>query len=177
MTEDPRALIDGSLHSSDGVGVVRLRTSFESDITDVWSAVTDPQRLALWFGNVTGDFRVGGEFTAFVFSSGWDGRGRVDTCVPRQQLRVTMWEEEVAEKTVEVELGTDGGRTCFKVEIRGAPFDVLWVFGAGWHEHVEDLAAHLAGRNRAESLGTVDSRFDELAPRYQAMAVESLDHQ
>jgi hypothetical protein len=37
----------GSLRSADGKGVVRMEDRFDTDIDDVWSAFTDPLRLAL----------------------------------------------------------------------------------------------------------------------------------
>ena len=36
----------GSLRSADGKGVVRMEDRFDTDIDDVWSALTDPRRLA-----------------------------------------------------------------------------------------------------------------------------------
>jgi len=44
-----------------------MEDGFDTDIEDVWSALTDPRRLARWIGEVEGDLRLGGEF-AFVFS-------------------------------------------------------------------------------------------------------------
>ena len=52
----------GSLRSADGKGVVRMEDRFDTDIDDLWSALTDPRRLARWIGDVEGDLRLGGEF-------------------------------------------------------------------------------------------------------------------
>ena len=38
----------GSLRSVDGRGVVLLEDRFDTDIDDLWSAITDPGRLAQW---------------------------------------------------------------------------------------------------------------------------------
>ena len=76
------APILGSLRAMDGTGVVRMEDSFETDIDDLWSALTDPSRLARWIGEVEGDLRLGGEFRAHFFSSGWEGTGRVEVCEP-----------------------------------------------------------------------------------------------
>ena len=40
----------GSLGSADGKGLVRMQHRLESDVGDVWSALTDPARLAVWYG-------------------------------------------------------------------------------------------------------------------------------
>ena len=56
------ARILGSLRSADGKGVVRMQDRFGTGIDDLWSALTDPGRLARWLGEVAGDLRLGGEF-------------------------------------------------------------------------------------------------------------------
>ena len=63
----------GSLRSADGKGVVRMEDRFETDVDDLWSALTDPGRLARWLGEVDGDLRLGGEFRARFFASGMGG--------------------------------------------------------------------------------------------------------
>ncbi len=65
---DPRIL--GTLRSADGKGVVRMEDRFDTDIDDVWSALTDPARLACWIGEVEGDLRLGGEFRARFLMNG-----------------------------------------------------------------------------------------------------------
>src|SRR5258708_11009443 len=76
----------GSLGSADGKGVVRMEDRFDTDIDDVWSALTDPSRLARWYGEVEGDLRLGGEFRVRVFASGWEGTGRVEAGEPPRRL-------------------------------------------------------------------------------------------
>jgi hypothetical protein len=46
------------------------------------------------------------------------------------------------------------------------PVDLLPAYGAGVQVHVEDLAAHLAGRERCDAT----ARFDELFPAYRELA-------
>src|ERR1022692_201406 len=91
MTSNARGgnRILGSLRSADGKGAVRMEDRFDTDIDDLWSALTDPGRLARWLGEVAGDLRLGGEFRARFFSSGWEGTGRVDACGPPRRLLVT----------------------------------------------------------------------------------------
>ncbi len=47
----------GSLQAVDGKAVVRMEDRFSTDIDDLWSALTDPQRLARWIAEVEGDLR------------------------------------------------------------------------------------------------------------------------
>jgi uncharacterized protein YndB with AHSA1/START domain len=170
VAEDTGIPIEGTLHSHDGAGVVRLNVRYESERADVWSALTETDRLALWFGKVEGELRAGGEFAAFVWSSEWDGRGRIDACEPQRRVGVTMWEEEGKEHAVTAELVADGGATTLALEVRGLPVDLIWAYGAGWQVHLEDLGAHLSGQEGRN----LPSRWDELEPLYQGMKVEPL---
>lgn len=175
MTKDPSAAIEGTLHSADGNGVVRMKARYDTDIDDLWSALTDPPRLARWYGNVEGDLRLGGGFTASVHGSEWDGRGRIDICDPPQKLVVTMWEVEGAENVTTVELVADGDHTTLVLEVRGMPQDLVWAYGAGWHAHVENLGAHIAGQDCSEWSSGSWPRWEELAPFYREMTVVPLE--
>jgi uncharacterized protein YndB with AHSA1/START domain len=66
MTEEARAdtRITGTLQSVAGKGVVRMEGRYETDINDLWSAITKAQRLARWIAAVDGDLRLGGAFRA-----------------------------------------------------------------------------------------------------------------
>jgi uncharacterized protein YndB with AHSA1/START domain len=158
----------GSLRSADGKGIVRMQDSYDTDIDDLWSAFTDPRRLARWIGEVEGDLRLGGEFRARFFSSGWEGTGRVEACEPPQRLLlVTRDPDEPDEHVIEVTLTADGDQTILVLEERGMPLEQLAAYGAGVQIHVEDLAAHLAGRERRDD---TKARWDELLPAYRVLA-------
>jgi uncharacterized protein YndB with AHSA1/START domain len=157
----------GSLRSADGKGIVRMQDRFDTDIDDLWSALTDPRRLARWIGEVEGDLRLGGDFRAHFFSSGWEGTGRVEACEPpKRLLLVTKHAGVSVEQEIEVTLTADGDQTILVWEGRGMPVDLLTAYGAGIQVHVEDLAAHLAGRERCDA----DARWHELLPAYQDLA-------
>ena len=47
-----------------------MEGSYDTGIDDLWSALTDAQRLARWIAEVEGDLRLGGAFRA-TFTSGW----------------------------------------------------------------------------------------------------------
>jgi uncharacterized protein YndB with AHSA1/START domain len=78
----------GTLGAADGKGVVRMQDRFDTGIDDLWSALTDPGRLARWLGEFEGDLHLGGQFRARFYSSGWEGTGRVDACEPPRHLVV-----------------------------------------------------------------------------------------
>ena len=172
MTSNARAgtQILGTLRSADGKGIVRMQDRYDTDIDDLWSALTDPRRLARWIAEVEGDLRLGGEFRA-RFTSGWEGTGRVEACEPPRRLLVSTRDAEGPDEGVlEATLSADGDQTILVIEERGLPIEHLAAHGAGWQVHVEDLAAHLAGRERCD----IKARWTELIPDYQALADVSL---
>ena len=70
------------------------------------------------------------------------------------------------EQVIEVVLAAGGDHTILVLEERGMPVNLLAAYGAGIQVRVEDLAAHLAGRERCDA----DARWDELTPAYQDLA-------
>ena len=172
MTSNARAgdRILGSLRSADGKGIVRMEDRYDTDMDDLWSALTDPGRLARWIGEVEGDLRLGGEFRAHFFASGWEGTGRVEACEPPHRLLLlTRDPDQPYELVTEATLTADGDQTVLVVEERGMPIDLLAAYGAGNQVHVEDLAAHIAGRERSED---AEARWEQLLPTYQALAAD-----
>jgi uncharacterized protein YndB with AHSA1/START domain len=160
----------GTLRAAEGEGVVRMEDRFEVGVEEVWSAVTDPARLAAWWGQVEGDLRVGGEFRAHIADAG-DFTGHVDVCEPPHRLRVTMRDADPKpgqpeQMVTDVQLSADGDRTLLIVEERGMPVNLLAAYGAGIQIHVEHLADHLAGRD----LRDTEARWGRLFPAYEPLA-------
>jgi uncharacterized protein YndB with AHSA1/START domain len=172
----PGTRILGSLRSADGQGIVRIEDRYDTGIGDLWAALTDPDRLARWYGQVEGDLRPGGEFRLYLESDGWDGTGRVEVCEPPRRLLVTTRETDESwrkgrgappfDDAIEATLTADGGQTTLVIEVQGVPLDKIAFYGAGWQIHAENLAAHLAGRERRDT----QARWDELVPPYQDLA-------
>ncbi len=159
----------GTLGIADGKGVVRVQDRFDADIDTVWSAITDPARLASWWGEVEGDLRLGGEYHARVFASGWEGTGRVEACeAPRRLLLLGKEPDQPDEQSTEVTLTADGDQTTLVWEERGMPVAYLAGYGAGIQVHVEDLGGYLAGRERCDA----GARMGELFPAYESMAAQ-----
>jgi uncharacterized protein YndB with AHSA1/START domain len=172
----PGTRILGSLRSEDGRGVVRMEDRYDTDIDDLWSALTDPSRLARWYGQVEGDLRPGGEFRLYIETADLDSTGRVEACEPPRRLLVTTRETDESyrkgegvppfDQVTEVTLTADGDQTILVIEIRGMPLDKIAFYGAGWQIHAENLAAHIAGHDR----GDTEARWEELVPPYQDLA-------
>jgi uncharacterized protein YndB with AHSA1/START domain len=156
--------------------VVRIEDRYDTDIDDLWSALTDPGRLARWYGQVEGDLRPGGEFRLHVESADIDSTGRVEACEPPQRLLVTNRETDESyrrgqgvppyDEAIEATLTADGGQTLLVIEVRGMPLDTIAFYGTGWQIHAENLAAYLTGREPGDTAG----RWGELVPAYQDLA-------
>jgi len=89
MTSNTRGgdRILGSLHSADDKGVVRMEDRYDTDIDDLWSALTEPGRLARWYGEVEGDLRLGGEYRARLLPAD----GKAQAAWKRASHRAGCW--------------------------------------------------------------------------------------
>jgi uncharacterized protein YndB with AHSA1/START domain len=165
----------GSLRSADGKGIVRMEDRYDTDIDDLWSALTDPVRLARWIGEVEGDLRLGGEFRTHFFASGAKSAGRVEECEPPNRLLVqTKHVDAQYELVIEATLTADGTQTILVIEERGMPLDLLHGYGAGIQIHFEHLADYIAGREpRDTEDSNIEARWNELVPAYQDLAAQA----
>jgi uncharacterized protein YndB with AHSA1/START domain len=171
--------IVGTMRSLDGKrGAVRVEDVYDTDIDDLWEACTNPQRLARWIAEVSGDLRVGGSIHA-TFTSTWTGPGRIDVCEKPHHLLLTTEPDTEDESQIEAWLTTEGPRTRLVVEERGLPRERLHFYGAGWQAHLEDLARSLAGEAAAglepwseqTPEPTWRARWAELTPMYEQSEV------
>ena len=69
---------------------MRMEDTLDTKLDDAWSALTDPSRVARWYGEIEADLRPGGEYRARLLASGWEGSGRVEACEPPQRLLVRI---------------------------------------------------------------------------------------
>ena len=124
---------------------VLLCRSYDAEIDDVWSAITDPERVRRWFLPLTGDLRVGGTFQLHG-----NAGGDILDCEPPRLLRVTFGGPT---SIVELRLTSDAERDAATVleldhsvplEMAGSAAGALYV-GPGWDGAVMGLGLFLAG--------------------------------
>ncbi|HYF44780.1 MAG TPA: SRPBCC family protein [Acidimicrobiales bacterium] len=111
MTDDLTTRYDGVLERTADGGVIRFERHLAYDASDVWDAITSPERLADWWlpfdADITVDLREGGDM---VFAGAPDGEPVTMTCTilrldPPRLLEHThpapgstmRWELEAAE--------------------------------------------------------------------------------
>lgn len=160
----PRLL--GTLRTERETGVIRLTDRFATDIDDLWSALTEKDRLSRWLGDFDGTLSLGHSYRYLMHASQADGEDRIVECEPPRRFRV---ESTDASETVTATLTPDGDATVLTIEHRGIAPGMLAGYGAGTQIHFEDLGAYLAGLGRCDS----DARMGVLYPAYQQVPVES----
>lgn len=146
-------------------GGLRVEEVYDTDIDDLWSAVTTADRLARWLGEIEGDLTIGGTFHA-VFRSTWTGAGRVEACEAPHRLLVVLEPDTEDRTEIEAWLTAEGSKTRLVVEERGLEVEHVHFHGAGWQAHLEDLTNYLTGCGD----GDWRSRWNALTPAWEAIA-------
>jgi uncharacterized protein YndB with AHSA1/START domain len=138
--------------------VVVLSQLYDTDLDDLWDAVTRPERLRRWFGNVSGDLQLGGRFQIEGNAS-----GTILNCQP-QELVVVTWEFGATRSQVTARLSSepDGARLEVEHLLRVYPH---WeqcgpgAVGTGWDLWITGLARHLAAPNFVLSPSEAEAWF------------------
>lgn len=129
-----------------------LRKEYPDPVEDVWSAVTDSERLGRWFGTYTGRGRPGGT-VEFTVTGEVDAGGEVAApvtvtileCDAPRRLVVDMPESAERSWRVAVDLAPHGDGTLmvFTQEVADGldPADI----SAGWRWYLDRLEASLHG--------------------------------
>lgn len=125
--------------------IVRLRRAFDTDIQDLWDALTNQERIPRWFLPVTGDLRLNGRYQL----EGNAG-GTITACEPPRSFDAT-WEYGGGISWIAVTLEeADSNRTLLTLE-HIAYEDNHWqefgpgAAGVGWDLGLIGLDLHLTG--------------------------------
>lgn len=124
--------------------VVNIGQSYDTDVDDLWEAVTTASRISRWFLPITGDLRLGGTYQL----EGQAG-GTVLTCDPPRSFTAT-WEYGGNTSWIDVTVAADGeDRSRLTVEHIIAGDDEIWRdfgpggVGVGWDSILLALAIHV----------------------------------
>ncbi len=129
-----------------GTSVVFVR-SWDLPVGEVWSALTDPDRLARWFGRWSGD-PASGTVLVTMTAEGDDAQPEpmtIDACEPPHRLAVTSggsgprW-------PLELTLTERPGGTSLRFVHRLSADDDVPSTAVGWHYYLDRLDAVLQGR-------------------------------
>ena len=123
--------------------VVIAARDYDTDIDDLWDALTSKERIPRWFAPVSGELRLGGQYQV----QGNAG-GTITKCEPPREFGWT-WEFAGAVSWVEVRLeSVSTDRTRLHLEHIAYP-DKHWeqfgpgATGVGWDLGLAGLAIHL----------------------------------
>src|SRR5262245_18895101 len=138
-------------HNGRPARVVIATRTFDADATEVWDAMTKPERIPRWFLPISGDLRLGGRYQL----QGNAG-GEIIDCEPPHLLSVT-WEfgGDVSWLTVRLsEPAKD--KTMLELEHVAHVDDARWkqfgpgAVGVGWDMALMGLGRHLASGASAD---------------------------
>lgn len=117
--------------------------SYDTDIDDLWDAISNAERIPRWFLPISGELKLGGRYQ-FQGNAG----GTITRCEPPRELGAT-WEFGPAVSWVDVTLREEGaGRTHLELRHIAHP-EAHWeqfgpgAVGIGWELGLMGLVRHL----------------------------------
>lgn len=134
---------------------VRIRRTYNAPTTDVWDALTDPDRIKRWFLPISGELRAGG-----YFQLEGNAGGDILICEPPHLLKVTFGGPA---SLVELRLSPEGeGQTTLELE-HTVPIEMaqsgagsLYV-GPGWDGGFVALDLYLRGEFTDDPVAAANS--------------------
>ena len=154
----------GALRSDDERCAVSFRRLYDFTAEELWSALTDPERVRRWLADAPRfEGRVGGQVT-LAFDDGTT-EGRILTWDEPHVLEYEWRFSGEEESVVRFELHPQEYGTLLVLDHRRLGRTAGAGYAAGWHAHLDILLGAL-------ELDAWQRRFDELLPTYKAQADE-----
>jgi uncharacterized protein YndB with AHSA1/START domain len=122
---------------------VTLTRLYDTDVEDLWDALTDAERIPRWFLPIEGNLELGGKYQL----KGNAG-GTITACDPPRQFAAT-WEFGGGVSWIEVKVAADAGKARLTLE-HTAIIEDHWsqfgpgAVGIGWDLAVTGLERYLA---------------------------------
>lgn len=125
-----------------------MRRVYPAPIEEVWSAITDPERINRFFLPVSGDLREGGRFSVEM-----NADGEILKCEAPHLLRLSWSFQDAVPDEVEIRLTEVDGGTQLELEhasvrdmfVSSDPKTGNYGIGAGWEPPLKYLGKYLAG--------------------------------
>ncbi|MDH7794203.1 MULTISPECIES: SRPBCC family protein [unclassified Beijerinckia] len=139
-------------HQGKPANVVIATVTYDTDVEDLWDAITTAERIPRWFLPVTGDLRLGGRYQ-LVGNAG----GSIAECEAPKRLALT-WEHGGTVSWVNVDLAAlSDGRASLRLEHIAEATGDFWdkygpgAVGVGWDLALSALTKHLASKAAVDS--------------------------
>jgi uncharacterized protein YndB with AHSA1/START domain len=145
---------------------VRFERRFDATPEEVWNALVEPERLRRWLAEAIVDAREGGSVELrFTDDSGGHVTGAIRVYDPPRVLEYDWTYEGEPGSVLRFELRATEGGTELVLEHRLLSPESGPGYAAGWHAHLDALAAALAD----EPAPDWQRRYEELRPDYVAL--------
>lgn len=152
----------------DGNRIAFTRT-FAATVEDVWASVTEPDRLARWYGTWTGHPSTGQ--ISVTMTSEDDHAGdpvSIRVCDPPQRLGLTLTGGgEAWQLDLEVDDIGGGKSTLTLVQTFSEP-DIIPMVGPGWDFYLDRLVAAETGSN-VEAIDFDADYYPAMEEHYRAL--------
>lgn len=149
-TNDGPVAADGIVDElEDGQSVLRFERRLAHPIERVWAALTEPDQLISWWGEAELELTVGGRFVMRWLNTDEAGqRFTMHATITRLEPPYLLETSGDAHGVLRWELRSDdaGGTVLSFSSTVDVPEEFRTQTLAGWHYHLDALAAHLAGR-------------------------------
>jgi uncharacterized protein YndB with AHSA1/START domain len=134
------------IHGADEVRV-EYRREFALPVSDIWAALTEPERLERWIGTWTGEPGVGKSVDFLMLEEGQTEPEPVTIieCDPPRRLVLDWNVPAQATWRVEATLTGDGESTSLHFVQRMSEPEGLRDVGPGWQFYLDRLTASLTG--------------------------------
>jgi uncharacterized protein YndB with AHSA1/START domain len=147
-----------------GRSTVHFERVYDYRPHELWAALTEPEQLRGWLGEVEIDLRVGGRVVIrFGDTADEVTEGTIQALDPPRLLEYDGTYPGKTDSFLRREPEPRGEGTLLVLDHRRLPERAAAGYGAGWHSHLDALQALLSG-GRSDW----DSRFAELLPEYRA---------
>lgn len=154
----------GALRTDGERCAVRFERLYDVTPAELWSAITDPGRLARWLARAEVEPGEGGRIS-LDFDGGVTEGGRILTWDEPRALEYEWRFTDEPVSVVRFELHPQELGTLLVLDHRHLGRSSGTSYAAGWHAHLDALAG-------LHELSDWQRRFDELVPTYQAQADE-----
>jgi len=136
--------VDTREHQGRSARAVVATCAYDTDLGDLWDAITNPERIPRWFLPISGDLRPGGRYQL----QGNAG-GQISACQPPRTFSLT-WEfgGQISWVNVQLTEMSDGGTQLRLEHIAHVPDD-FWnrygpgAVGVGWDLSMLGLGRHI----------------------------------
>jgi len=140
---------DGGLEvRADGKSVLRFERRLAHPIERVWAAVTDPDELISWWGRAQVELEPGGRFSMAWLNVDDEGnRAEMEATVTELDPPRLLELSGDIHGVLRFELAPEGDQTVLTfTSTLDLPDEYRTKVLAGWHYHLDALAAALEGR-------------------------------